>query len=212
MGLDTTFEGSFCPVHLARDEHQDVPGCGKVWRDLVFFFATAINSCFGGNMANDMESVYQERRILNEVSRHEALARGTSDLKGTALNYEAQSEKRELLRRQATGLVPVNKQTMARELQLSTRVIIDVRAALICKLGYLRNTPMNAAIADKTARKIMKDNNFRTQVIALHLSHVVDAYFNCRAVQDFAGGAHQRMPKWLLRVMGVSWDAPQVGE
>lgn len=212
MGLDDDYDGSFCPVHLARDEHQDVQGCGKVWRDLVFFCASMVNSCFGGNMVDDMVSVNQERRILNEVSRNEALARGTSDLKGTAIKYESQLEQRELAHRTATGLVPVDKQTMARELKLSVRVIIDVRAAMVAQLGYLKNTPMNAAVADKTARKIMKDNNFRTQVIALHLTHVVNAYFNCNAVQDFSGGAHQRMPKWLLRAMGVSWDAPKVGE
>lgn len=201
---DISYAGGFVESHSVRDEH--VLTCWQAMkRDFVFFCASLPGFWCCNGVADDLANLEVERVLLNQVSKEEDLAVDAASLEETSTNYEAQMVYQETIRRKKLGLVPVKKAVMARKLKVSTRVVIDVRAAVVAKLGYLQNTPSNVTVVDKVARKIMRDNNFRNEVVAIHLQHILNAYFNCQAVHDRSGGAHQRMPKWLLRTLGYDW-------
>lgn len=88
--------------------------------------------------------------------------------------------------------------------KISARIVNEVRIALIAKVGFMGDTTANRLLVDKEARRLMKANNFREVVVASHLPHIVNAYFNCRVEEEKAGGARRKCSNWLLRLLGFS--------
>jgi hypothetical protein len=101
---------------------------------------------------------------------------------------------------QTTGVV---------KMKVSARVIADVRVAVVCKQGNLVDNTLNRAVVDKCARKIMKDNNFRNDVIDVHIMHIVEQYFSATVHHEISGRSRRRVPRWLLKLMGFS-EGPAV--
>lgn len=87
---------------------------------------------------------------------------------------------------------------------VNPRIVNEVRIALIAKLGFITDSSPNRLIVDKEARKIMKDNHFRAVVIAAHIAHINNAFFECRVEEEKAGGARRKCSNWLLRLLGFS--------
>lgn len=92
------------------------------------------------------------------------------------------------------------------EVKVSARIVSEVRMAVVVKVGELLDTAENRVLVDKVARKIMKDANFRDNVIFVHAPHVANAYFSCREHREKAGAGRRRCPKWLLRAMGFKTE------
>lgn len=90
--------------------------------------------------------------------------------------------------------------------QINARIVSEVRVALNAKLGFLPDSNVNRLLVEKTALKIMKDNNFRNMVVSTHLKFICSAYFGCRVEEEKAGGARRKCSNWLLRLMGFSTD------
>lgn len=110
-----------------------------------------------------------------------------------------------LPRKLKTGLKPHNGDLC--QLRVSSRVVSEVRVAVIARLGQMQDTQLNRDLVHKTARKIMKEAGFRDKVAVPHAPCVVDAYFNCTAYESKSTGSCRRCPKWLLKALGFKYTS-----
>jgi hypothetical protein len=94
------------------------------------------------------------------------------------------------------------RKTYTKVMTLGPQVIAELQMCLIADLGYLEDTQLHRTVVESRARKIMRDNSFRNNIIATHLDHIVNAYFECRAGKAIAGGSRHRVHNWVLRLLG----------
>lgn len=98
---------------------------------------------------------------------------------------------------------PIDKSPLC-EMKVSARVVAEVRIAVVARIGELPDNEANRVLADKVARKVMKDAGFRDVVAVTHLPQVVNAYFTCKSHLEKSGRARKRCSKWLLRLLGFA--------
>jgi len=96
--------------------------------------------------------------------------------------------------------------TEAKKIVVSAGLVSKVVCAIVATEGEMADTDANRSVIGRAARKVMRDANFRHEVIRVHLAHVIDAYFACREHHEKAGRARHRLPAWLLRACGFRDD------
>ncbi len=89
------------------------------------------------------------------------------------------------------------------QLKKSVFVVNEVITAIVAKKGYISDNEANRLDIDRYARKIMRDNNFRDKVIDVHITAIVEEYFNARTHFDVSRKP-KRISRWLLKWLGFN--------
>jgi len=198
--IDTSFGRPTCVAHgkqeaeevddLVMSSHSLVAEFTQSWwsRLKEYWLRTVLQvlSPFGGsNVARLLDEVHCERALLNNVNFYENQG-WCDDADKEAIDYEEHVE-----------------QSVQREVVVSLRVVRNVRTVLISKVGYLDLTKANELVVKKMALKIMQEAKFRKDCIRVNLPAICTSYFHCRQSEDRAGRARRRIPRWVLKALGL---------
>lgn len=159
-----------------------------------------------GEIKGHLSDMEDEERMMNEVrSETRSFVKDAVTLEQEQTSYIDSLPLCPTTSIQFGSFSPVSTESKPKVVNtVNARIINEVRIALIAKLGFLPDTTTNRLIVDKEARKIMKDNNFRAVVIASHIAHIDNAFFECRVEEEKAGGARRKCSNWLLRFLGFA--------
>ncbi len=186
----------------------------RFFRNVGMLFTNSIWCCYS-DTADSIRDLVEEQRIKNTVAVDSVRVTRRGNVENALTMYENAlfGAPVAVVHEDVTAIVPYGaepEEPVAADVEeeeavpalVSTRFVASVRVAVIAKIGMVDDTKDNRKLVSDVARKIMVSIHTRNELLSVTLPHVINTYFDCRQVQEKAGGRRGRTPTWLLKMLG----------